>query len=428
MKFSICNLGCKVNAYEAESIASVMEEKGWQRVPFEEPADAALIFTCAVTNMAAQKSRKMMHRARRLSPETIVAMVGCYAEVSEESLDEAEILVGTKNKKRIPEYIEQYMETHQKIRDRGDLKEVSFDNLETNSFENRSRAYLKIQDGCNQFCSYCVIPYARGRERSMAPDEVIRQISLLAEDYPEVVLTGIHTGRYGKEYGVSLTDLMKRIVREVPKLYRLRISSIEVTELSDEFISFMKEEPKIARHLHIPLQSGCDTILQKMHRPYTTQEYYETLCKIRREIPDISISCDLIVGFPQEGEKEFQETYVFLKKCAFSFLHVFPYSLRNGTVASRMDGQIDPKIKKQRAQECIALSQELYDTYQSSWIGREVEIIVEHSREGEGKGHSSQYFPVTVQEKLTQKGVYRVKVDTYQNHQLYGSVIEKEAV
>lgn len=425
MKFSICNLGCKVNAYEAESIAHTMEQKGWERVDFEQPADATMIFTCAVTNMAAQKSRKMMHRAKRLSPEGIVAMVGCYAEVDQGLLEEAEIVVGTKEKKRLPEFIDQYLATGEKIRVKGDLQEAVFDVMETNSFENKSRAYLKIQDGCNQFCSYCVIPYARGRERSMAPDEVISSMKVLAEQYPEVVLTGIHTGRYGREFKVSLTDIMKRILKEVPQLYRLRISSIEVTELDDDFVAFMKEEPRIARHLHIPLQSGCDSVLQRMHRPYTTQEYYEKIEKIREEIPDVSISCDLIVGFPQETEKEFEETYAFLQKCRFSFLHVFPYSMRNGTVAADMPCQIDPQIKKQRAQKCIALSGKLYDTYQSQWIGKEADVIVEQCKEEGSKGHSSQYIPVTIAENLTPKGIYRVKVNRYENHQLFGSVIEK---
>ena len=400
MKFSICNLGCKVNAYEAESIAHTMEQKGWERVDFEQPADATMIFTCAVTNMAAQKSRKMMHRAKRLSPEGIVAMVGCYAEVDQGLLEDAEIVVGTKEKKRLPEFIDQYLATGEKIRVKGDLQEVVFDVMETNSFENKSRAYLKIQDGCNQFCSYCVIPYARGRERSMAPDEVISSMKVLAEQYPEVVLTGIHTGRYGREFKVSLTDIMKRILKEVPQLYRLRISSIEVTELDDDFITFMKEEPRIARHLHIPLQSGCDSVLQRMHRPYTTQEYYEKIEKIREEIPDVSISCDLIVGFPQESEEEFEITKQFLKKVNFYETHIFKYSRRKGTRAADMEGQIPEEIKTKRSHILQQLNEKNKHAFESCYIGKSVEVLFEEAVEKDGiscwQGHTREYLKVTV--------------------------------
>ena len=311
MKFSVCNLGCKVNTFEAESIAMQMEKRGWERTDFEGPADAVLIFTCAVTNMAAQKSRKMMHRARRLNQKAVIAMIGCYAEVDEGLIDDAEIIVGTREKKHVPDLIEKYLQDGQKIHLVGGLENIPFDDMETEQFENRTRAYLKVQDGCNQFCSYCVIPYARGRERSMAPDKVVREASLLAENYPEIVLAGIHTGRYGREYGVSLSQLMRRILQEVPALERLRISSIEMTEIDDDLIDLLQSEPRVARHLHIPLQSGCDSVLKRMKRPYDTQMYFDKISEIRAMVPDVAISCDLIVGFPGETEEEFAETFAF---------------------------------------------------------------------------------------------------------------------
>lgn len=422
MKFSVCNLGCKVNAFEAESIAAEMEKKGWQRVPFEEAADAALIFTCAVTNMAAQKSRKMMHRARRLNPDAVIAMVGCYAEVDEGKIDDAEIVIGTREKKNLPDYIDRYLKDHQKVRVTGDLEKIPFDNMETEQFENRTRAYLKVQDGCNQFCSYCVIPYARGRERSMDPDAVIKEARRLAEHYPEIVLAGIHTGRYGRGMGITLAGLMKRLMDEVPALERLRISSIEVSEIDDELIDLMKKEKRIARHLHIPLQSGSDTVLSRMRRPYNTAEYYARIEKIRSEIPDISISCDLIVGFPMESDEEFEETCAFLEKCRFSFLHVFQYSMRRGTPAAEMPCQIDPRIKKQRMQRCVRLSEDLYDRYQAAWVGREADVILESAEGDAVRGHSSQYFPVWVRGAEARGGMKHVRLVSYENHRLYGEI------
>ncbi|MBR3350233.1 MAG: tRNA (N(6)-L-threonylcarbamoyladenosine(37)-C(2))-methylthiotransferase MtaB, partial [Solobacterium sp.] len=210
MRFSICNLGCKVNAYEAESIASLLEKKGWRRVDFSEEADAALIFTCAVTNTAASKSRKMMHRIRRNYPDTIVAMVGCYAQIDDGMLDQAQIIVGSSHKKQLPEYLDEYLQTRKPVRILDDLKDTPFETLSADGFDSRARAYLKIQDGCNQFCTYCVIPYVRGRERSMEPDLALRDAVRISKDYKEIVLTGIHTGRYGREYGVSLAELMER--------------------------------------------------------------------------------------------------------------------------------------------------------------------------------------------------------------------------
>ena len=417
--FSICNLGCKVNMYEAESIACMLEKKGWQRVDFEEKCDAALIFTCAVTNTAASKSRKMMHRVKRNNPAGICVMVGCYAQLDDGMLEDAEIIVGTAHKMRVPQYLEEYLETGEKIRDIEPFEETPFEALVADRFENRTRAYLKIQDGCNQFCTYCVIPFARGRERSMAPDRVIEEARKITRTHSEIVLTGIHTGRYGKEHGVTLTQLIRRLLDEVPDLNRLRISSIEVTEVTDELIAMMKEEKRIARHLHIPLQSGCNETLKRMGRPYSTEAYYDRIKWIRQQLDDVAISCDLIVGFAGETEEEFANTLAFCEKCEFAFMHVFPFSVRNGTKAEKMKNQVPPQVKKERARIAGALSMKCRDVYGISRLGTQAEVILEQ-KEGEYySGYTSDYIPVLVRSEKQQGDMITVTLSEYKEHQMY---------
>lgn len=396
MKFSIVNLGCKVNSFEAESIASMLERRGYQRVERTQPADITLIFTCAVTNMAAQKSRKMLHQARRLNPNGIIAAVGCYVQIDAEHMPEADLLVGTEHKLEIPDMIDQYMQDHKNIT-RTEMSEIPFfEPMTLDHFESRTRASLRIQDGCNQFCTYCVIPYARGRERSMHPDLAVAEAVRLSQSNHEIVLAGIHTGRYGKEYGVTLAEIMKRMLAAADQLQRLRISSIELNEVDDELIILMKNDSRVARHLHIPLQSGCDSVLKRMGRPYDTETYYDRIETIRSILPGISISTDLITGFPGETDEEFQQTFDFLKKCRFSFLHVFPYSEREGTAAAARTDQVDPQIRKERARKCIDLSSELYASYMDTFLNADVEVMCESDEAGKTFGHSSEYLPVFI--------------------------------
>ena len=423
MRFSICNLGCKVNAYEAESVASLLSERGWQRVPFEEEADAALIFTCAVTNTAASKSRKMMHRIKKNFPASVVAMVGCYAQIDDGMLEDAEIIVGSSHKKQLPQYLDQYLETHEKVRVLDDLRDTPFETLSADGFDSRARAYLKIQDGCNQFCAYCVIPYVRGRERSMAPDIAVKEAKRISGSYHEIVLTGIHTGRYGREYNVSLAELMERILKEAPELDRLRISSIEITEIDDRLIQLIKDNERIAHHLHIPLQAGSDEVLKAMGRPYTTDEYFKRIEEIRAAIPDVSISCDLIAGFPGETDELFEDTCAFLRKCGYSFLHVFPYSLREGTRAAEMKNQIDPRVKKARTAEAMRISQELADQYRMQWVGRKADVIAEETEDGYIKGYTSQYIPVKLIGEAEHGTMVKAELTEYRDHQMYGRIL-----
>lgn len=421
MKYALMNLGCKVNAYEAESVASVLDGKGYERTEFsDETADVYLIFTCAVTNTAAQKSRQMIHRARRKNRNALLAVAGCYSQVDPDSLNDVDILIGTANKGKLPEYIETCLKTGETIRDIHVTDGLPFEILSMDRFTRQTRAYLKIQDGCNQFCSFCVIPFARGRERSMAPDRVIAEAERISRYHKEIVLTGIHTGRYGKEYHVTLAQLIRRILNECAGLERLRISSIEITEIDEDLITLLKDEPRVARHLHIPLQSGCDSVLDRMGRPYHTQEYYDKISYIRSRIPEISISTDLIVGFPQETEEEFDTTVSFLKHCAFSFLHVFPYSERAGTRAVSMPGHLSGIVKKKRAAICTELSEELYDAYKTSMIGKTVDVLFETDRDGVSFGHSSEYLPVMMLEKAEPNTIYQVTLTKLADHRLYG--------
>lgn len=419
MNFNVINLGCKVNAYEAESTARSLEQHGYRRVD-NDGADITIIYTCAVTNMAAQKSRKMIHRAKRNNPESTIVVAGCYSQIDPDALKEADILIGTKHKSKLLDYLLEYEKNHERIVDIEKVDVLPFENMFVDQFDNQTRAYLKIQDGCNQFCTYCVIPFARGRERSMSVNDVLESVKMLQEKHSEIVLSGIHTGRYGRDIGMTLSSLLDELLAISPEDFRFRISSIEMTEIDDHLIELMKKDHRIARHFHIPLQSGCDTVLKRMNRPYTTKEFLERIEYIRKEIPGISISTDLIVGFPGETDEEFKKTCDFLKECQFSFLHIFPYSLRSGTKAASMEHQIDPKIKKNRAAICAEINEELYDKYKESYLDKEVTVLFEKNEDGYTFGHSSEYLPVLVKGEYPRSTFVKVKISELKNHQLYG--------
>ena len=419
MNFNVINLGCKVNAYEAESTARSLEQHGYTRVD-NDGADITIIYTCAVTNMAAQKSRKMIHRAKRNNPESTIVVAGCYSQIDPDALKEADILIGTKHKSKLLDYLLEYEKNHERIVDIEKVDVLPFENMFVDQFDNQTRAYLKIQDGCNQFCTYCVIPFARGRERSMSVNDVLESVKMLQEKHSEIVLSGIHTGRYGRDIGMTLSSLLDELLAVSPEDFRFRISSIEMTEIDDHLIELMKKDHRIARHFHIPLQSGCDTVLKRMNRPYTTKEFLERIEYIRKEIPGISISTDLIVGFPGETDEEFKKTCDFLKECEFSFLHIFPYSLRSGTKAASMEHQIDPKIKKNRAAICAEINEELYDKYKESYLDKEVTVLFEKDEDGYTFGHSSEYLPVLVKGEYPRSTFVKVKISELKNHQLYG--------
>lgn len=398
--FAITTLGCKVNAFESESYVQSLTMNHFQQVDFKESSDIYLINTCSVTNNATAKSRQKIAQAQRSNPEALIVVVGCYVQTHHEELKQQlgiDVLIGAAGKSQLIELIDRALKNREKQFET-ELTEVGkFENLTVDNFNHQTRAFLKIQDGCNQYCSYCIIPYARGRERSRSIEQVIQSADMLSRKHLEIVLAGIHTGRYGKEEGHDLTELLRRLSNEVPTLERIRISSIEITEVTDGLIELIASDKKIAKHLHIPLQSGCNATLARMNRPYTVEEYLERLRDIRRRVPDISISTDLIVGFPNESDEEFETTLTTLQQAEFSFIHVFPYSKREYTVAATFEDHVSPLIKKQRVRKVSQLSLELYEKYMNRFIGKEISVIIEKQTAEGYFGHSSEYMPVFIE-------------------------------
>ncbi|MCF0106769.1 MAG: tRNA (N(6)-L-threonylcarbamoyladenosine(37)-C(2))-methylthiotransferase MtaB [Holdemanella sp.] len=408
MKFKIYTLGCKVNSYESQFYMEQLEKIGFTYT--EDIADLYIINTCTVTNTAASKSRQKIHLAKKENPESIVVVIGCYAQCIDDKKREelhADIIIGAQYKSEIASIIQAYIQTNQK-RDYVSSSS-SFDTFEMmpiHQFESKLRAFLKVEDGCNQFCSYCTIPFARGRERSLDKDKVISIAGDLCDKgHKEIVLTGIHTGRYMSN-GTNLTGLLKELIANTPEDVYYRISSIEITEVNDELIDLMKNNPRICHHLHIPIQSGCDATLKRMNRPYTVFEFKERLNHIRHEITDISISTDIIVGFVQESEEEFNQTYNTLLECQFSFLHVFPYSKRDGTKASLMKGEVEGSLKKKRVNKVLSLSKMLRIKDMERY--KEIEVLIETHKGNIYTGYTNQYHPVEIQSDIPLEG--RIKL------------------
>ncbi len=431
--FAIATLGCKVNTYESQGYESALVDKGYEQVSFKEKADVYIINTCAVTNTAGSKSRQKIHAAIALNPEALIAVVGCYAQTASEQLEQdanIDILLGSDGKSRLADMIEEGLRKKRPQKLIHDVRKVNvFEALPIHRFEHQTRAFLKIQDGCNQFCSYCIIPFARGAERSLPEDEVLAIARSLSESgHREIVLSGIHTGRYGNGINSSLCQLMKRMVKEIPKLQRIRISSIEMNEITDELLEFIKGEEKIARHLHIPVQSANTTVLKNMNRPYTIAWFMERVDYIRSLIPDISISSDVITGFPQESEKQFQDTLDNIARMRLSFLHVFPYSRRDHTAAAQMSGHLENKIKKERASRLANLSKQLYTAYKQNFIGKEVSVIFEKEKDGKLIGHSSEYLEVAAAAPLAWlHTMHTVRITALDGDLLVGCPLKEES-
>lgn len=406
--FKMFTLGCKVNTYESECLRELFHQKEWidqNDTINDNDVDIVTINTCSVTSVSDQKSRQHIRKLARTYPNAVVVVMGCYSQMSSEFIATIEgvgVVVGTNNRHLIPQLIEDYFnDPNHKVINIVESKrrDFAYETLNlANSYCENTRAFLKIQDGCNNFCSYCIIPYARGQLRSRPKEDVLNEVSRLVQNgYKEIVLTGIHTGKYGEDFeDYHFSDLLTDICNLKPTIKRLRISSIEQGEINDKVLELLKNTDVIANHFHIPLQSGCDSVLKRMNRKYNCEEFYNKLKMIRAIKPDISITTDVIVGFPGETDDEFNETYEFIKKCEFAELHVFPFSARSGTPAARMDNQIDPQIKKERAHKLIQLSSQLQNKYQSQFIGQEVEVLFEEYDENTKsyKGHTSNYILV----------------------------------
>jgi threonylcarbamoyladenosine tRNA methylthiotransferase MtaB len=400
MTVAFYTLGCKVNLYETEVVINIFKNNGYKIVPFNEKADIYIINTCTVTNTSDQKSRKMIRQAIKRNKDAIIVVMGCYSQLKSNELnklDDVDIIIGNKDKTKILEYIENILDEKEKIVDIYDINKVEFEDMTIDNFLNHTRAFVKIQDGCNNYCSYCIIPYARGNVRSKDKNKVITEVtSLVNNGYKEVVLTGIHTGHYGADLtNYDFADLLNDIIK-INGLKRIRISSIEITEINDKVLNILKSSNVIADHLHIPLQSGNDKILKLMNRKYDTNYYLNKIEEIRSIRPDIAITSDVIVGFPDETEEDFNDTYNFIKKINLSALHIFPYSKREGTKAASMPNQIDNNIKKERVKKLMTLSKELELNYMNKFINKELDIIPEEYKDGYVIGYSSNYLKVRV--------------------------------
>ena len=397
MKFQIYTLGCKVNTYESNVMRDALLNKGYFEVGLKEKADITIINTCTVTNTADSKSMKVIRQAIRRNENAIIVVCGCLVQNKKEEvskIDGVDIVIGNINKSKIVDYIEKYIEEKKQEVDVRNIMDTNFEPMMLNNF-NKTRAFVKIQDGCNNFCSYCIIPYTRGNVRSKDKQSVLKEIQLLVDEgHKEVVLTGIHTGNYGAEFAdYKFADLLKDIVK-IDKLERLRISSIEITEINDDVMEVIKENNILVDHMHIPLQSGSDAVLKRMNRKYDKEYFINKIKKLRKIRPNISITTDVIVGFPGETEEEFEETIETIKKIKFTKLHVFPYSKREGTKAAIMDGQVDENIKKKRVKILLQLSKELEYNYMEKFIDKKVIFIPEIAKDEYIIGHTGNFLNV----------------------------------
>ena len=426
MKYCVINLGCKVNSYECDFIRERLNEKEYSECSLQDRPDIVIINTCSVTNQSDAKSRHMIRLARRTAPSAIIIALGCSAQNHKDKLLEvgANIVLGNKDKSKIADYIDQYLIDHKDVVKIYDLTNQEFETMFLKSENNKTRAFVKIQDGCDNFCSYCIIPYMRGCIRSKDIDLAYDEIkSLVDAGHKEIVLTGIHTGSYGRGKNYDLVDLIRRISL-IPSLERIRISSIEITELDDKFLDELQNNLKICNHLHIPLQSGSDIVLEKMNRKYDTKYYIDKINKIRAIRPDINITTDLIVGFAYETNEEFLKTLEFIKKVKFTKIHTFPFSLRNGTKAEEMKEHfVDEKIKKERVKQVIDLSNKLEEQYYKKFIGKTLSIIVETTKDTCSVGHTDNYILVSIDETLESGTKHEVIITAVDGTDVKGKLI-----
>lgn len=415
-KFMIKTLGCKVNSYESEFIRTLFLNKGYTEV--ENGADVIVVNTCTVTNTADNKSKKVINNVKEHNgKDAIVVACGCFCENNKEKIEDlinADIILGNKDKSHIVEYVEDFARNKKRIIKMYDMSNVLFEDMEIKKYEHNHRAFVKIEDGCNNFCSYCIIPYVRGRVRSKDFNTCLMEFNDIAlNGHKEIVLSGIHTGQYNSN-GKRLSDLINEISK-INQIKRIRLSSVEITELDDGMMKIIENNPKFVSHLHIPLQSGCNKILKLMNRKYDLDYFTNKVNEIRKYRKDISLTTDVIVGFPGESEEDFLETYNYCKSIGFAKIHVFPYSDRNGTVASKMENKVPGNIKKDRARRLISLSQELENAYIEKFISRKISVLIEREDNGYCYGVSEEYIPVKLKGK-------------YECNEIYDIVLEKNMI
>lgn len=407
MKFNIVTFGCKVNQYESNMMKERMLSSNFFYVENISEANIIVVNTCSVTNVADKKCLKMIRRIKREYPNSILVVAGCSSQNKQEIYEnlDIDILIGNKDKSKIDILLKEYIKTHKRYVKFYNDRKLDFEDMLISDY-NHIRAFIKIEDGCDNFCSYCIIPYVRGSVRSKNFETVIKEAKLLTQKgHKEIVLTGIHTGHY-MDNDYDLTDLINELSK-IEDLLRIRISSIEITELNDKFLNMLSTNKKVCDHLHIPLQAGSDKILKKMNRKYDLKYYEEKIKKIRMIRPDISITTDIIVGFPYETDELFNETLEFSRKMNFSKIHVFPYSIRLGTSAANMPNQVDESIKKERVKKLMDLSKIMEKEYYNKFVGKELDILVEECDNNVSIGHSSNYLMIRLNEKLEVGQIYK---------------------
>ena len=430
-KAALHNLGCKVNAYEVEAMQQLLEKAGYEIVPFEPGADVYLINTCTVTNIADRKSRQMLHKAKKMNPDAIVVATGCYVQTDEGKLDKDEavdLILGNNQKKQIVEVLEEYERQHKKQKHVIKINQTKeYEELEISHTAEHVRAYIKVQDGCNQFCTYCIIPYARGRVRSRKISQVIEEVqALAARGYKEVVLTGIHLSSYGLDFPEEERETLLSLIQavhEVQGIQRIRLGSLEPRIITEEFARTISALPKMCPHFHLSLQSGCDATLERLNRRYTSTEYAEKCTLLRKYFDNPALTTDVIVGFPMETEEEFRMSRDFVDSIHFYETHIFKYSRRHGTKAAAMDGQLTESQKAIRSDGMLALNEKHSREYEESMLGRELEILLEEEIEMNGEqwylGHSKEYIKAVLK-KQPQYGIndiVRVTADDFlENH------------
>ena len=434
---AFCTLGCKVNQYETNAMIEKFIKAGYEIANFEEKADIYIINTCTVTNMADRKSRQMLRRAKELNPNSIIVACGCYAQVAKDELakiPEIDLIYGTNEKNKILENIEEYIENREKdankIEENG-LKETKvtdvmyqkeFLDFGVTDYTEKTRAVIKVQDGCDRFCSYCIIPYARGHIRSRKIESVVKEVTTIAKKgIKEVVITGIHVASYGKDLkeNIGLIDLLEEI-NKIDGIERIRLGSLEPTLITKEFLVRLTKLEKICDHFHLSLQSGCDETLKRMNRRYTTQEFRECTRLLKEAYPNVALTTDIIVGFPGETDEEFEKTYQFLKEIDFYMMHVFKYSPRRGTKAAVMPNQIDGNIKEQRSRRLIELSNSNTKRHNESYIGKELEVLWEEKVGDYVQGHTTNYIVVKAPYKNIENTITKVLIEKEENLELIG--------
>ena len=419
-KVALHNLGCKVNAYETEAMQEILEQNGYEIVPFEEKADAYIVNTCSVTNMADKKSRQMLHRAKKMNPEAVVIAAGCYVQSAGEELlkdTSVDILIGNNEKVNLPSILENWEKEHNPLHVHDLTREHTYEELTLSHTAGHTRAFMKIQDGCNQFCTYCIIPYTRGRVRSRRLADIVAEAGRLAENgYQEVVLTGIHLDSYGTD--LEEHENLLTVIQEIAKIdgiKRIRLGSLEPRIMTEEFVAGLAAEEKLCPHFHLSLQSGCDATLKRMNRRYSAEEFRQCCERLRRHFDDPALTTDVIVGFPGETEEEFTATVEFLKDICFYETHVFKYSRRKGTKADRMPDQIPEQIKNERSDVLLALTEKNSGEYRKKLLGRTVKVLLEEESTIGGTtyltGHTREYVKVAVAPETAAAGeIIDVKV------------------